>query len=106
LCRLTGIHSLADAEELAGAAVYADASTLDREEEEEGLDLDALVGWTVCRADTREEVGKVSGYEDIPGNPCLYIEPGSVLVPLHEDLVVDVDEDSRTLTLIIPEGLL
>ena len=106
LCRLTGIHSLADAEELAGAAVYADASNLDREEEEEGLDLDALVGWTVRRADSQQVVGKVSGYEDIPGNPCLYIEPGSVLVPLHEDLVVDVDEDSRTLTLIIPEGLL
>lgn len=106
LCRLTGIHSLADAEELAGAAVYADASTLDREEEEEGLDLDALVGWTVRRADSQQVVGTVSGYEDIPWNPCLYIEPGSVLVPLHEDLIVDVDEYSRTLTLIIPEGLL
>ena len=86
--------------------MYADASNLDREEEEEGLDLDALVGWTVRRADSQQVVGTVSGYEDIPGNPCLYIEPGSVLVPLHEDLVVDVDEDSRTLTLIIPEGLL
>lgn len=106
LCRLTGIHSLADAEELAGAAVYADPATLDREEEEAELDLDTLVGWTVRRADSQQVVGTVSGYEDIPGNPCLYIEPGSVLVPLHEDLVVDVDEDSRTLTLIIPEGLL
>ena len=106
LCRLTGIHSLADAEELAGAAVYADASTLDREEEQEGLDLDALVGWTVYRADTKEAVGTVSGYEDIPGNPCLYIGPAAVLVPLHEDLIVDIDEDSRSLTLVIPEGLL
>ena len=106
LCRLTGIHSLADAEEIAGAAVYADPSTLDREEDEEELDLDALVGWTVYRADTKEAVGTVSGYEDIPGNPCLYIGPAAVLVPLHEDLIVDIDEDSRSLTLIIPEGLL
>ncbi len=106
LCRLTGIRSLADAEELAGAAVYADPATLDREEEEAELDLDALVGWTVRRADSQQVVGTVSGYEDIPGNPCLYIEPGSVLVPLHEDLVVDIDEDARRLTLIIPEGLL
>ncbi len=106
LCRLTGIHSLADAEEIAGAAVYADPSTLDREEDEEELDLDALVGWTVYRADTKEAVGTVSGYEDIPGNPCLYIGPAAVLVPLHEDLIVDIDEDSRSLTLVIPEGLL
>ena len=97
LCRLTGIHSLADAEEIAGAAVYADPSTLDREEDEEELDLDALV---------KEAVGTVSGYEDIPGNPCLYIGPAAVLVPLHEDLIVDIDEDSRSLTLVIPEGLL
>jgi len=106
LCRLTGIHSLADAEEIAGAAVYADPSTLDREEDEEELDLDALVGWTVYRADSKEAVGTVSGYEDIPGNPCLYIGPAAVLVPLHEDLIVDIDEDSRSLTLVIPEGLL
>ncbi len=106
LCRLTGIHSLADAEEIAGAAVYADPSTLDREEDEEELDLDALVGWTVYRADKKEAVGTVSGYEDIPGNPCLYIGPAAVLVPLHEDLIVDIDEDSRSLTLVIPEGLL
>ena len=39
LCRLTGIRSLADAEELAGAAVYADPATLDREEEEAELML-------------------------------------------------------------------
>lgn len=106
LCRLTGIHSLADAEEIAGAAVYADPSTLDREEDEEELDLDALVGWTVRRADSQQVVGTVSGYEDIPGNPCLYIGPAAVLVPLHEDLIVDIDEDSRSLTLVIPEGLL
>ena len=106
LCRLTGIHSLADAEEIAGAAVYADPSTLDRDEDEEELDLDALVGWMVYRADTKEAVGTVSGYEDIPGNPCLYIGPAAVLVPLHEDLIVDIDEDSRSLTLVIPEGLL
>ena len=106
LCRLTGLHSLADAEEIAGAAVYADPSTLDREEDEEELDLDALVGWTVYRADTKEAVGTVSGYEDIPGNPCLYIGSAAVLVPLHEDLIVDIDEDSRSLTLVIPEGLL
>ena len=48
----------------------------------------ALVGWTVCRADTREEVGTVSGYEDIPGNPCLYIvglQSGRTLCPADPD---------------------
>ena len=100
LVHLTGVHSLKDADELAGAAVYADYF----EEEEE----EYLTGWTVKDAQGTV-VGTVTDYEDIPGNTCLWIrKPGGeeVLVPFHEDLVLGLDEKTGTLTLSIPEGLL
>jgi len=100
LVRLTGVHSLKDADELAGASVYADYF----EEEEEG----DLTGWTVKTLEG-ETIGTISDYEDIPGNTCLWVKRPSgeeVLLPFHEDLVQALDEDAQTITLTIPEGLL
>ena len=100
LVRLTGVHNLTDADELAGAAVYADDDLYEDEEED-------LTGWTVLDADGTK-VGTVSAHEDIPGNPCIWVETGhgEVLVPLHEELVLDVDEKKQALRMEIPEGLL
>jgi len=100
LVRLTGVHSLTDADELAGAAIYAEDDLYEDEEED-------LTGWTVLDADGTK-VGTVSAHEDIPGNPCIWVETGhgEVLVPLHEELVLDVDETAQALRMEIPEGLL
>ena len=100
LVRLTGVRSLRDAEELAGAAVYADDDLYEDEEED-------LTGWTVLQADG-SPAGTVTAHEDIPGNPCIWVETGhgEVLIPLHEELVLEIDEEHETLRMVIPEGLL
>ena len=100
LVHLTGVHSLKDADELAGAAVWADY--FEEEEEED------LTGWTVMSPDGAL-VGTVVDYEDIPGNTCLWVQRpdgNQVLLPLHEDLVLSLDDDKQILTLTIPEGIL
>ena len=100
IVHITGVHNLKDADELAGAAVYADYF------EEEDADED-FTGWTVLDA-SGATVGTVTGYEDIPGNLCIYVQTpgGEVLLPLHQELVISVDPSARILTLEIPEGLL
>ena len=66
-----------------------------------------LTGWTVLNADGTV-VGTVSAHEDIPGNPCIWVETGhgEALIPLREELVLEVDEEKETLRMEIPEGLL
>ena len=100
LVRLTGVHSLTDADELAGALLYAEDDLYEDEEED-------LTGWTVLDADGTK-VGTVSAHEDIPGNPCIWVETGhgESLLPLREELVLDVDETEKTLRMEIPKGLL
>ena len=100
LVRLTGVHNLTDADELAGALLYAEDDLYEDEEED-------LTGWTVLNADGTK-VGTVSAHEDIPGNPCIWVETGhgESLLPLREELVLDVDETKQTLRMSIPEGLL
>ena len=98
LVHLTGIHDLEDAEEIAGAALWAEYF----EEEDE----DHLCGLKIEDAEGTY-IGTVSDYEDIPGNTCLWVsrpDGSEVLVPFHEDLVIEVDE--HTVRLRIPEGLL
>lgn len=101
LVRLTGVRSLEDAEELAGRAVYADDGVY--EEEDETFD-----GWELQDQNGRT-VGHIVGSEDIPGNLCLAVETPSgaeVLVPFHEDLLIEADPDAHILRLTIPEGLI
>ena len=100
LARLTGVHSLKDADELAGKSVYADYFVQEGEED--------FSGWQVLDQNGRP-VGTVVTHEDIPGNPCLWLrkpDREEVLVPFHEELVLALEEKTGTLTLSIPEGLL
>ena len=99
LVHLTGVHSLRDADELAGQDIFADYFEITEDSD--------LTGWTVIKADG-SKVGLIVGYEDIPGNLCVYVDTsdGERLIPLHPDLVLGMDQSSRTITLQIPEGLL
>lgn len=103
--RMTGIRTLADADDLAGAEIYADEENLDIAPDEG--DFSFLEGWTLADA-SGIAVGTVSSFMDIPGNPCLEIlsEGQKILIPLHEDLIAGIDEEGRTLCMSIPDGLI
>ena len=97
---LTGVRSLQDADELAGAEVFADYFEL--------LDEEDFTGFTVCDAQGKA-VGIVKDYEEIPGNTCLWVERPDgrqILLPFHEELIIGTDEKTGTLVMNIPEGLL
>lgn len=96
---LTDMHTLKDAEEIVGQAVYAE----DWEEcEEEEEDFSLLVGWTL------KGVGKITEFVDIPANPCIEVDNKGegVLIPLHEDLIISMDPRKKVLEMQIPDGLL
>ncbi len=94
--KLEDIDSLEAAEELVGK---------DADFEEDGEDYaDEIIGYTLCNQNGTP-VGKITAYEDIPGNPCLEIE-GGTLVPCPDELIVKVDNRNRKIWLEIPDGLL
>lgn len=108
LARLTGVKNLQDAEELVGKDIFAKPDGINEyESADDGLTVEDLIGWTLKDADGNA-VGKIADYEDIPGNTCLYVDTkdGQVMVPLHEDLILSVDEDSESISVSIPEGLI
>lgn len=106
IVRLTDISSLEDAEEIVGRAVYAGEDTIEDLEEEDGMSLEDFVGWTIVNRS--EPVGEVVDYEDIPGNPCLYVETkdGQAMIPLHEDFILSVNPEAGEMVMDLPDGLL
>lgn len=118
LVHITDIRSFEDAEELVGKAVYINEDSLP-EMTLEDFGFEALKGWTLLACaeendgteDGEEqefvEIGVVSDFLDIPGNPCIEVETknGAVIIPLHEDLILSVDPEYRELAMSIPEGL-
>ena len=102
IIHLTDVCNLDDAEELVGRFLMSD------EVEEEDDAAQDFTGWKVLNRG--DYVGTVTDYEPIPGNLCLYLKPAEdadeIIIPLHEDLIISIDEESLTLNLNLPDGLL
>jgi ribosomal 30S subunit maturation factor RimM len=53
-------------------------------------------------------LGVVSGFLDIPGNPCLQVAYNNreLIIPFNEAIVVQTNVKKRLLETLLPEGLL
>ena len=102
IIHLTDVCNLEDAEELVGRFLWSD------EVEEDDDEAQDFSGWKVLNRG--DYVGTVTDYEPILGNLCLYLKPAEdadeIIIPLHEDLIISIDEDSLTLNLNLPDGLI
>lgn len=100
--RLYGIDSLSEAEEIKGKDINVDYE-IDSDKDE----YTSIIGWSLYD-DSGNLAGEITGYEDIPGNPCLYVKTASdeVMIPFHEDLIDEIDYENESLHYKIPEGLI
>ena len=116
LVHLTDIRSYEDAEEIAGKAVYIHEDNVPEPSiEEDGFE--ALISWMLLKPakiskkgeiKEVEQVGEITDYVDIPGNPCIEVNVNGEpkMVPLHEDLILSVDPEYHEIIINIPDGLL
>ncbi len=107
IIRLSDVRSFEDAEELAGKDIFIPREEEDFNDDGSLPDLEDLEGWGVEDGDGHP-LGEITGYEDIPGNPCIYLKTaaGEVLVPLHEDFILTFDPHGKKIRMSLPEGLI
>ena len=98
------VDSEQKARRFVGAKVFFPFSAVaDTDEDAELSSIRALTGFTV------EGVGRIIDVDDSSANVLLTLETTDgreVLIPYHDDFLVDYDLRRRTLTLDLPQGLL
>ena len=64
-----------------------------------------LVGYDIADADTDRVVGRIASVDDSTANILFELEDGR-LIPASDELITDIDDDRRLISMLLPEGLL
>jgi 16S rRNA processing protein RimM len=91
------------ARELTGADVYFPRSLA--ENDDENLSWPVLVGFDIIEASSGRSIGRIASVDDSTLNILFCLDDGR-LIPASENLITAIDQQTRTLTMHIPEGLL
>ncbi len=104
LVKFEGVDTQERARELTGVEVYFPRELAEQDEEAE-LSYAALVGYTLIDNSSGKPVGTIAYVDEQTINIMFELEDGR-LIPASEELIVDVDQKNRTITLDIPKGIL
>ena len=104
LVKFEGVDTQERARELTGVEVYFPRELAEQDENAE-LSYSALVGYTLIDDNSGKPVGTIAYVDEQTINIMFELENGR-LIPASEELIVDVDQKNRTITLDIPEGIL
>jgi 16S rRNA processing protein RimM len=103
LVKFCDIDTQQRAQELTGCDVYFPRALA--EEADEQPSLSSLVGFGIVDASDDKNVGSIAAIDDSTQNILFELEDGT-LIPASNELIKDIDADSQTITMHLPQGLL
>ena len=103
LMKFEGIDSQERARELTGCDVYFPRNLA--ASDDDNISWSAIVGFGIIDANTNKSVGRIASIDDSTLNILFCLEDGH-LIPASEDLITQIDQQARTITMHLPTGLL
>ena len=104
LVKFEGVDTQERAKELTGTEVFFPRE-LANEDESDVLRYAQLVGFTVINATDGEAIGEILAVDEQTVNIMFELSDGR-LIPASEELIADIDTGKKTITMIIPNGIL
>lgn len=101
LMKFEDIDTQDRAQELTGCDVYFPRALAD---EDDAPTLTFLIGFDVIDAINGKAVGRIAAIDDSTANLLFELADGRLL-PAADELISDIDQFGRTITMNIPEGL-
>ncbi|HPE86929.1 MAG: hypothetical protein PHU97_05895 [Bacteroidales bacterium] len=103
--KLEYCESVEAAHQLTGKELFLERNGL-RDTAIEATDVFQMVGWRIIEEKTGI-IGTILDIIETPGQNLLLVSgaKGDIFIPVHPDLIADFDEESKTLTMILPTGL-
>lgn len=105
---LEDMNTEAKAKRFIGCEIYIPMKDVpDFIEESDEIDPNLLIGFTYVD-DEKGELGEIVDIQDFAGNIVMNvdIDGEEIMIPFAEDHFIDLDEESKTITMDTPEGLL
>ena len=103
LMKFEGIDTQERARELTGCDVYFPRNLA--ASDDDSISWSAIVGFDIIDASTDKSVGRIASIDDSTLNILFCLEDGH-LIPASEDLITQIDQQARTITMHLPAGLL
>ena len=103
LMKFDGIDTQERARELTGCDVYFPRSLAEGDDGD--ISWSVLVGFDIIDADSGSTIGCIASIDDATLNILFCLDDGR-LIPATDDLITAIDQQSRTITMHIPKGLL
>ena len=103
LMKFDGIDTQERARELTGCDVWFPRAMA--ESDEDGISWAAIVGFDIIESESGKTVGRIASVDDSTINILFCLEDGR-LIPASEELIIAIDQQARTITMQLPEGLL
>ena len=103
LMKFEGIDTQERARELTGCDVYFPRNLA--ASDDDSISWSAIVGFDIIDASTNKSIGRISSIDDSTLNILFCLEDGH-LIPASEDLITQIDQQARTITMHLPAGLL
>ena len=103
LMKFEGIDTQERARELTGCDVYFSRNLAAGDDD--SISWSAIVGFDIIDASTNKSVGRIASIDDSTLNILFCLEDGH-LIPASEDLITQIDQQARTITMHLPAGLL
>lgn len=103
LMKFDGIDTQERARELTGCDVWFPRALA--ESDEDGISWAAIIGFDIIESESGKTVGRIASVDDSTINILFCLEDGR-LIPASEELIIAIDQQARTITMQLPEGLL
>lgn len=103
LMKFEGIDTQERARELTGCDVYFPRNLAASDDDR--ISWSAIVGFDIIDASTEKSIGRIASIDDSTLNILFCLEDGH-LIPASEDLITQIDQQARTITMHLPAGLL
>lgn len=110
IIKFEDINSREAALALQNKALYMEVGKLpdDFLPEQDEFEWEFIIGFTLTNAATGQTLGTVEDVFALPEHELaqVFYQNREILIPLHDDLVEDIDEEQKTISIHLPEGLL
>jgi 16S rRNA processing protein RimM len=103
LVKFEDIDTQEQASQLTGTEVFLPRELADGDSSQ--MSLAQTVGFTIRHSSDGKSIGRIASVDTSTANILFELEDGK-LIPIAEEWITDIDKQSRTIAMTLPEGLL